>query len=71
MHKALPELLRISKEFDFIIFHCHFSAQRGPSAAQIFEDFSSEAPQVLVLRGGYKYWRKLYQSQEDLYETIL
>ena len=75
LYKTLRELLKFSQKFELIVFHCHFSAQRGPSAAQIFEDFGTSEteiiPQVLVLRGGYKYWRKLYKSEEDLHEQIL
>lgn len=65
---------KVSQDYQMIVFHCHFSAKRGPSAAQIFEETLPEGnegrPDVLVLRGGFEKWYRLYNGQVDLYELI-
>lgn len=71
LHKSLPELIKISSNFMSIVFHCHFSARRGPSAAQLFEDSMGIASiEVLVLRGGFEKWFRLYSKHEELYELL-
>ena len=71
LHKSLAELIKISAPFTSIVFHCHFSARRGPSAAQFFEDSKAESEiEVLVLRGGFEKWFRLYNKQPDLYEPL-
>ena len=61
-------LVEATKGKNYVIFHCHFSAQRGPSAAAMARDFYEKAylpgerPTVLVLRGGFKAWFNLYHN---------
>ena len=70
LHKYLPELGKVSQEYQSVVFHCHFSARRGPSAAQIFEESLDGELNVLVLRGGFEKWHRLYCRNGDLYELI-
>lgn len=72
LHNSLPELMKLSANYTSIVFHCHFSARRGPSAAQIFEDSKTESTdvEVLILRGGFEKWFRLYNKQPDLYEQL-
>ena len=72
-HNHLFELGEISKGYQSIVFHCHFSARRGPSAAQIFEETlrgTEGRPDILVLRGGFEKWYRLYNREAELYELI-
>lgn len=63
-----------------IVFHCHYSAVRGPSAAKRLATFlaSNESScsslqrnlKVHVLKGGFKTWSELYSGHSDLIESI-
>ena len=66
----------IIDELDTIVFHCHFSQMRGPSAALKFQEaFSKKHPdkdhlQVQVLTGGWKYWYARYRNHENRDQLI-
>jgi hypothetical protein len=56
-----------------IVFHCHFSARRGPAAAEAVLSAlrgAESSPEVVVLRGGFQMWYRLYRLQPDLYEEL-
>ena len=75
LENHLPELIKLASRYEIVVFHCRFSAQRGPSAAEIFENEvtisgDNVKPRVLVLRGGFEKWHKLFCSNTELYESI-
>lgn len=71
MDKYFPELNRISSDFKSIVFHCHYSAQRGPSSAEYFEEsFPHNTVNVLVLKGGFSKWKTLFRNHPDLFEKL-
>lgn len=71
----MNELLLLGQNYSAMIFHCHFSARRGPSAASIVEDelkrqAKDSSVKVYVLRGGFERWHRLYHKDPALYEQI-
>lgn len=75
MHGRISELLLLGQNYSAMVFHCHFSARRGPSAASIVEDelkrqYENSNVEVYVLRGGFERWHRLYHKDPTLYEQL-
>mmetsp|Transcript_29963 Transcript_29963/g.54821 ORF Transcript_29963/g.54821 Transcript_29963/m.54821 type:complete len:126 (-) Transcript_29963:155-532(-) len=56
-----------------VVVHCMFSQVRGPKCARILNErlkrlFTSSAPEVCVLRGGFANFSALYSLEADLIE---
>ena len=74
----IPELIRVLKDKEQVIFHCALSQQRGPSAALRYlrererllgKDGEDKKPQeVSVLDGGFTQWQSKYGEDERLTE---
>lgn len=69
------ELVKLGQNYSALIFHCHFSARRGPSAASIVEDELvrqglHSSVEIYVLRGGFERWHRLYHKDPALYEQL-
>lgn len=77
----IPELLRLLKDKDKVVFHCALSQQRGPAAALRYarererlsekggEDSAAKKSQeVCVLVGGFNMWQAKYGEDERLTE---
>ena len=70
---ARAELMRTRRQ----VFHCMFSQQRGPFCAGRFAARlqagaagGGAAPQVLVLSGGWRGFRRAYGDVEELTEDV-
>ena len=79
----LPELLRVNKDKEKVIFHCMLSQQRGPRAALMYarakqaqegkekkNGTKSESlkQDVCVLEGGFGAWQSRYGEDKNLTE---
>lgn len=76
----MPEILRILKDKDQVVFHCALSQQRGPSAALRYararEDMIGKSlagnekneQEICVLDGGFTMWQAKYGEDERLTE---
>lgn len=68
--EKLPELLPKLADYDEVVFHCALSQVRGPQAAlRTLRSAAALPPQefvplepvnILVLRGGFTEWQRLY-----------
>ncbi|KAF2489461.1 Rhodanese-like protein [Lophium mytilinum] len=79
----LPELLRVLRDKQTVVFHCALSQQRGPSAALRYlrerrkeEEREREAKeeegvkqQVVVLEGGFVKWQEKFGEDKRLTEA--
>ena len=60
--ERMPELAEASKGKETLVFHCALSKVRGPSCAQMFLDYLSEAKEdsgvknITVLERGFNGW---------------
>jgi len=56
-----------------VVFHCMFSQQRGPVAASLFAaklQGGVEQPEVLVLSGGWRGWRREFGDDLTLTQPL-
>ncbi|GAX80386.1 hypothetical protein CEUSTIGMA_g7825.t1 [Chlamydomonas eustigma] len=58
-----------------VVFHCMFSQQRGPRCAnrvakRLQERSQTESAQLLVLRGGFVQFVRMYGAEHDLVEDV-
>ena len=66
----------IEKSTRKIVFHCHYSQSRGPTAAAMFYadlrtgEMIDNGLEVLILSGGFKTWRQLFEGDPLLYEYL-
>jgi Cdc25 family phosphatase len=75
----LPELVRLLRDKEQVIFHCALSQQRGPSAAlryarereRILGEEESRKQTVSVLEGGFVYWQAKYGDDLRLTEAYV
>lgn len=79
----IPELVRLHRDKDKVVFHCMLSQQRGPSSALKFaralqtvaqkEKQAQDVtwPQVCVLEGGFGVWAARYGQDERLTEAFV
>ncbi|KAF7717311.1 Rhodanese-like domain-containing protein [Penicillium ucsense] len=75
----LPELLRILKDMDKVVFHCALSQQRGPSAAlryarereRTLGEEESKKQEIYILEGGFVQWQEKYGDDEQLTEAYV
>lgn len=72
--KKVQEMARGKR---FIIFHCHYSQTRGPTAAHALYQHLQKAtvldgdhPKVLILRGGFKSWKNLFSENSNYLEKF-
>lgn len=72
--KSAPSLVSQleSDKIENVVFHCHYSKERGPRCASIFSDFISENSNVKihVLRGGIVQWKQFSQNDPALFTKI-
>ncbi|XP_066360444.1 arsenate reductase 2.2-like [Miscanthus floridulus] len=60
--ERMPELARATGAKETLVFHCALSKVRGPSCAQLFHDYLSEAKEdsgvknIMVLERGFNGW---------------
>uniref|UniRef100_A0A0D9VNF2 arsenate reductase (glutathione/glutaredoxin) n=1 Tax=Leersia perrieri TaxID=77586 RepID=A0A0D9VNF2_9ORYZ len=60
--ERLPELAEATKGKETLVFHCALSKVRGPSCAQMYLDYQSEAKEdfgvkhIVVLERGFNGW---------------
>ncbi len=72
----MNELIELAKNHKKIIFHCHYSAVRGPKSSLFFQraflnsKFAHQELEILVLRGGFGNWSETYGSDPTLYTKI-
>jgi len=52
-----------------IVMHCHFSQTRAPSAALLLSEQNKNNKNIMILKGGWKNWHKLFKGT-DLIEGI-
>ncbi|CAL4928600.1 unnamed protein product [Urochloa decumbens] len=58
----MPDLAQATAAKDTLVFHCALSKVRGPSCAQMFHDYLSEAKEdsgvknIMVLERGFNGW---------------
>ncbi|RMD41425.1 hypothetical protein DV735_g3717, partial [Chaetothyriales sp. CBS 134920] len=78
LEARIPELLRLNKEKDRVVFHCMLSQQRGPTAALRYarvkraadlREETARRAQVCVLAGGFEAWRARYGEDSKLTES--
>ncbi|RMZ90152.1 hypothetical protein DV736_g2612, partial [Chaetothyriales sp. CBS 134916] len=66
----IPELIRLNKAKDRVVFHCMLSQQRGPLAALKYaQTTKTEATEVCVLAGGFDAWQARYGQEDKLTEA--
>ncbi len=69
--KVVTAVLRTSPTR--VVFHCMFSQQRGPFCASRFAarlPAGQALPEVLILHGGWKGWRKAFGDNAALTEGL-
>ncbi|EER93013.1 hypothetical protein BDA96_01G575300 [Sorghum bicolor] len=60
--ERMPELAQATGAKETLVFHCALSKVRGPSCAQLFHDYLSEAKEdsgvknIMVLERGFNGW---------------
>ena len=68
-------LVRALRGAEVVVFHCMYSQQRGPMCAQLYarqrrRQGEACAQDVLVLRGGFNAFYKLYGKAPDADELF-
>lgn len=83
LEARIPELVRLHRDKDKVVFHCMLSQQRGPSSALKFaralqtaalKEKSAQGvtwPEVYVLEGGFGMWAASYGQDERLTEAFV
>ncbi|KAJ6172669.1 hypothetical protein N7470_001736 [Penicillium chermesinum] len=75
----MPELVRILKDTELVVFHCALSQQRGPRAAlryarereSAYGPEASSKQQIQVLEGGFVEWQVKYGKDAELTEAYV
>lgn len=75
----MPELVRVLKDTEQVVFHCALSQQRGPSAAlryareraSAYGDEASSTQKICVLEGGFVEWQVKYGKDASLTEAYV
>lgn len=72
----MNEIIDLSRSYSKIVFHCHFSASRGPKSASLFNrEFSKTCTEereleIYILRGGFERWYEEYKDDPSLYTEL-
>lgn len=76
LDNEMKNIFERTRNMDDIVFHCTFSQQRGPAAAEAYCDFLNSLPvgqinkqqNIYILRRGYKGWKNLVGEDSDWIE---